>query len=193
MTRLWFDWEFIEDGHTIDGLAIGIVREDGATYYAVAGLGQVGLSGLRGCASTCSPTSTAPPGRARPASPHGCGPPKPRAQIAAEILEFAGPNPEWWAYVAAYDWVALRQLYGPMVDMPAGWPYGCRDVEEIARLAGMGDGEEWMSPEHEVAAAHGLIIPEGAHHALAGALWAHELWGLAESRLRDLYGLEVSP
>jgi hypothetical protein len=192
MTRLWFDWEFIEDGHTIDGLAIGIVREDGATYYAEPR--EADLSKASDWVREhVFPHLDRTPRKGETGITAWLRATKPRAQIAAEILEFAGPNPEWWAYVAAYDWVALRQLYGPMVDMPAGWPYGCRDVEEIARLAGMGDGEEWMSPEHEVAAAHGLIIPEGAHHALAGALWAHELWGLAESRLRDLYGLEVSP
>ena len=32
--RIWFDTEFIEDGRTVDLLSIGMVREDGATYYA---------------------------------------------------------------------------------------------------------------------------------------------------------------
>ena len=32
--RFWFDTEFIEDGKTIDLLSIGIVAEDGSTFYA---------------------------------------------------------------------------------------------------------------------------------------------------------------
>lgn len=32
--RFWFDTEFIEDGRTIDLISIGVVSEDGRTYYA---------------------------------------------------------------------------------------------------------------------------------------------------------------
>jgi hypothetical protein len=32
--KIWFDTEFIEDGRTIDLMSIGMVREDGAFYYA---------------------------------------------------------------------------------------------------------------------------------------------------------------
>ena len=37
-----------------------------------------------------------------------------QAEIARQLEAFAGPMPEWWAYLAAHDWVALCQLYGPM-------------------------------------------------------------------------------
>lgn len=36
MTRIFFDTEFIEDGRTIDLISIGMVREDGARYYAIS-------------------------------------------------------------------------------------------------------------------------------------------------------------
>ena len=32
--KIFFDTEFIEDGKTIDLISIGMVREDGETYYA---------------------------------------------------------------------------------------------------------------------------------------------------------------
>ena len=32
--RFWFDTEFIEDGHTIDLISIGVVAEDGRGFYA---------------------------------------------------------------------------------------------------------------------------------------------------------------
>ena len=32
--KFWFDTEFIEDGKTIDLISIGIVAEDGRTFYA---------------------------------------------------------------------------------------------------------------------------------------------------------------
>jgi len=34
--RIWFDTEFIDDGKNIELLSIGMVREDGKTYYAEA-------------------------------------------------------------------------------------------------------------------------------------------------------------
>lgn len=113
--RVWFDTEFIEDGRTIDLLSIGMVREDGATYYA-------------------EPAET---NRSRASEwvranvlPHLGGPILPRKQIAANIAAFVGDEPEFWAYYADYDWVALCQLYGTMMDLPRGWPRYCRDFKQ---------------------------------------------------------------
>lgn len=33
--RVFYDWEFLEDGETIDPISIGMVAEDGREYYAV--------------------------------------------------------------------------------------------------------------------------------------------------------------
>lgn len=98
--KLWFDTEFIEDGKTIDLISIGIVREDGPTYYAEL----VGVD-----------YSRADPWVKDNVLPHlRLDDLKPRAQVACEILAFAGDSPEWWAYYADYDWVVLCQLYGRM-------------------------------------------------------------------------------
>lgn len=118
--RIWFDTEFIEDGKTIDLLSIGMVREDGLTYYAEP--------------VECD-TSRASPWVRENVLPHmrrwtlpltvAC---RPRAHIAREIVAFAGKKPEFWAYYADYDWVALCQLFGTMMQLPDGWPMYCRDV-----------------------------------------------------------------
>lgn len=34
--RYFYDTEFIEDGHTIELISIGVVAEDGREYYAVS-------------------------------------------------------------------------------------------------------------------------------------------------------------
>lgn len=145
--RIYFDTEFIEDGRTIDLLSIGLVREDGATYYA-------------------EPAET---DRSRASEwvkanvlPHLTGPVKPRAVIAAEIVEFVGPAPEFWAYYADYDWVALCQLYGTMMDPPKGWPMYCRDAKQY-------QDEHRISFQPQTA-EHG---PE--HHALSDAKWLAEV------------------
>ena len=80
-TRVWFDTEFIEDGRTIELVSIGMVREDGETYYAeVAGVDY----------------SRADPWLHANVFPHLAGGKflKKREQIAREIIEFVGSKPE---------------------------------------------------------------------------------------------------
>lgn len=146
--RIWFDTEFIEDGKTIDLISIGMVRSDGATYYAETDQWIPGkasqwvkdnvLVHLKG--GDCI---------------------KPRDVIAREIVEFVGEKPEFWAYYADYDWVALCQLYGTMMQLPDGWPMFCRDIKQ--RCVDLGNPK----------------LPEqtGAeHHALVDALWNKRAW-----------------
>jgi 3'-5' exoribonuclease-like protein len=143
--KIWFDTEFDEDGFTIDLISIGAVREDGATYYAETQFDPYKVnSWVRDNVL-----------------PHLHGPVKPRPQIAKELVEFAGPEPEFWAYYADYDWVALCQLYGPMLARPAGWPMFCRDVQQVADEARVRLSE--LHPQTGV-----------EHHALADALWLRE-------------------
>jgi hypothetical protein len=142
--RIYFDTEFIEDGRTIDLLSIGLVRADGATYYA-------------------EPAETdrtlASPWVQENVLPHLTGPVRPRAQIAADLIGFVGPDPEFWAWYADYDWVALCQLHGTMMDLPDGWPMYCRDFKQVVdeqRIGGLPVATTDDGPEH---------------HALADARW----------------------
>lgn len=103
--KIWFDTEFIEDGRTIELVSIGMIREDGATYYAETDQYRPAkasqwvkdnvLVHLKGGEAI-----------------------KPLDVIGREIVEFAGEGPEFWAYYADYDWVALCQLYGTMMQLP---------------------------------------------------------------------------
>jgi hypothetical protein len=149
--RIYFDTEFIEDGRTIDLLSIGLVREDGATYYAEPSETD------RGRASDWVNENVVP---------YLVGPMKPRAQIAEEIVEFVGPEPEFWAWYADYDWVALCQLFGTMMDLPDGWPMYCRDYkQDVDRY--QPDGF-WLPKQDETDG------PE--HHALSDAKWLARVW-----------------
>jgi hypothetical protein len=152
--RVWFDTEFIEDGRTIDLLSIGMVREDGATYYAVS--------------EECD-TSKANDWVRRNVLPH-LGLPlvmKSRKQIKAEVLVFAGEAPEFWGYYADYDWVALCQLFGRMIDLPPGWPKFCRDIKQFAMDLGNPKLPEQDGQEH---------------HALADAIWNRLAWAFLRDR-----------
>lgn len=167
--KYFYDFEFIEDGVTIDPISIGIVRDDGREYYAVF--------------------KDAPWYAVRDHSwlmanvvPH-LPPLTPRAKamrwlfnmddpcvkngnvIAAEVRDFLiGDNEpvELWGYYSAYDHVALAQLWGPMMNRPKGIPMWTNDVQQLAYAMDM----EGILPEQ----------PKDAHNALSDARWTKEAY-----------------
>lgn len=143
--RFFYDCEFIEDGRTIDLVSIGVVGEDGSEYYAIS--------------TEFDPTRAGPWVRANvlsklpsPASPLY----RSRSRIRDELHEFltADGRPELWAWVAAYDHVALCQLWGSMVDLPRQIPRYTRELKQLWDEAGR---PELPRP------------PRDAHDALADA------------------------
>lgn len=154
--KIFFDTEFIEDGKTIEMLSIGLVREDGETYYAESveaipfweiadfWVKQNVIAHLKSNNSSDFVPEL-----------------KKRSRIAKEIVEFVGKEPEFWAYYADYDWVVLCQLYGRMIDLPEGWPMFCRDIIQLRHDLG--------SPE--------LPSQAGIEHiAIDDALWNKEAY-----------------
>jgi hypothetical protein len=165
MTSIYYDTEFIEDGRTIDLISIGMVAEDGRELYLITGsvttfdrafhhpwLREHVLPSL--------------PVRENPnrvgewtwdrAHPHIGNVRSRPAALAVEVKDFilATPDPQLWAWYAAYDHVALCQLWGRMIDLPKGVPmYTCDLKQECDRL-----GNPRM-PEQE----------SGEHNALADA------------------------
>jgi 3' exoribonuclease, RNase T-like len=100
---------------------------------------------------------------------------KPRWVIANEVRDFilapyAGElmgdekllDLELWADYAAYDHVALAQLWGPMIGLPAGIPMYTNDLQQMKRRLGSG----WRPDQS----------PEEAHNALADAWYAFDLF-----------------
>lgn len=144
--RFWFDTEFIEDGKTIDLISLGVFSEDRRKFYAEF--------------AECDLARASPWVREN-VFPHLTGKKTPRAEITAALVEFMGEKPEIWAYYADYDWVALCQLFGTMMQLPEGWPMYCRDVKQLCdgignpKLPGQASGE---------------------HNALADAVWCAQAW-----------------
>lgn len=147
--KFWFDTEFVEDGVTIDLLSIGIVAEDGREFYAEIREAD---------------HSKACPWVRENVLPHLTGDTKSRLWVACQIIEFVGPAPEFWAWYGAYDWVALCQLYGRMVNLPKGWPMFVRDVRQLI------DGPD-LPPDlpKQVAGTHNAL--EDAKHTWR--MWEH--------------------
>jgi len=165
--KFWFDTEFFEDGHIIELISIGIVAEDGRTYYAeVAGAEYIANKSdwLR-----------------ENVQPHLTGDTKYRSTIREEIVEFVGENPEFWAYYASYDWVVLCQLFGRMIDLPKGWPMFVRDVKQLCVDCGNPNLPKQSGAEHS---------------ALADALWTRKAWDFLmrhDIANRLTSGLAVTP
>lgn len=143
--KVFFDTEFIEDGRTIDLISIGMIREDGAQLY-------------RECAE-CDLTRANDWVKIN-VLPNLQGVTRARAYIAAEIIEFVGDDPEFWAYYASYDWVALCQLFGTMMDLPKGWPMYVQDLKQLV----VRYGNSRLKPN------------TGNHNALKDAIWLKECY-----------------
>ncbi|MCK9930006.1 3'-5' exoribonuclease [Frankia sp. Mgl5] len=135
--RIFYDTEFLERGpkHPIDLISIGMVREDGAEYYAIS-------SEFDATAVRAHPWLRENVWPYLPQLNNGALDVrhidvKPRHVIAAEVASFVRekPRPELWAYYGAYDHVALCQLFGRMADLPDGFPMWTNDLmQEITRL-----------------------------------------------------------
>lgn len=144
--HIYFDTEFIDDGKTIELISIGMVRADGAWLYMENK--ECDLSG-------------ADPWILENVVPKLHGKAVSYAEIGRQVQDFVGPNPTFWAYYPSYDWVALCQLYGRMLDIPKGWPKYCLDVKQEAVRLGITSLPKQTTPEH---------------HALNDALWTKQAY-----------------
>ena len=164
--KYFFDTEFIENGRTIDLISIGIVCEDGREFYCYNldcdhtqaddwvkenVLKYLPEKNLKNIAMSSDNIFSK-------YSEH--------KRISLEILKFCSieyGKPEFWAYYADYDWVALCQLFGRMIDLPTHFPMYCNDLkQEVNRLGNP------KLPEQK----------ENEHNALEDARWVKNsyLW-----------------
>ena len=162
------DTKFMEDGHSIQLISIGVVAEDGREFYkqvieadyrrANAWVGQHVLPHLTDCPSGLWKTQHW--GRVSQKTAWVCEFPQCpwlfRAQIATALVEFVGPSPTFLGYYSAYDWVTVCQMFGIMMALPKGWPMYCRDLRQ------------WLD-DHNL---QDIKQPDDmTHHALSDARW----------------------
>lgn len=162
--RFWFDTEFIDNTHTIELISIGIVSENGRTYYAISNEfdGSKADEWVKQHVLTLLP----------PQSEW-----KSRAQIKEDILIFIGNmHPEFWVYNGAYDWVAFCQLFGHIRDLPKGYPWYSNDIKQLWHMLG-----KPVLPEQKNA----------AHHALHDAEWNKTAWNHLTSVWKERFSLEL--
>lgn len=134
-----YDTEFIEDGHTIDLVSIGVVDIDHPErfYYAVSTEFNIPrLLGRPWLAENVAPyLPWWAPGVLDASSPLV----KSRAQIRDELADFllGRGEIELWANYGAFDHVVLCWLWGRMADHPDGLPMFTNDLQQRIRHAGV--------------------------------------------------------
>lgn len=151
--RYYLDTEFIEDGKTIDLISIGLVCEQGATYYA--------------CSVEADLRKASPWVRRNvlPQLPSYSDPAwKTRAKIREDIQALTqgystSEAPTFYGYYSDYDWVVFCQLFGTMMGLPDRFPKYCRDLKQLL--------DDWP----------GTVKPEQSneHNALEDAKWNKRL------------------
>lgn len=159
--RFFYDCEFIEDGLTIELVSIGMVDESGREFYAVSTEFDAGRAGpwVRQHVLPQLPP---------PAESAWCS----RSQIRESLYSFLtarGGDIELWAWYAAYDHVALAQLWGAMPALPSRIPKFTRDLRQ-----------RW----EDVGKPKLPSAPSNAHDALADAKHNLERWRVIEEQGR---------
>jgi len=166
--KYFIDTEFIEGFHKplfgkkrhfIDLISIGIVAEDGRTYYAVSNefnpkdaddwVRENVIDKIEAQLFQQQPTFAKSHfnfSLKELLKQYG----KPNKQIATEVEKFCKPNEtrannagvdaiignidpniEFYGYYADYDWVLFCSLFGRMIDLPKGFPMYCKDLKQI--------------------------------------------------------------
>ncbi|ASR35394.1 hypothetical protein BAY61_10730 [Prauserella marina] len=155
--RFFYDTEFIEDGVTIDLVSIGVVDARGREFYAVSTQFDPAKAGhwVRENVLDKLPSPADKAWRSR-------------ERIRADLLDFFGTpggGIELWAWYAAYDHVALAQLWGPMPSLPRQLPRFTRDLRQ-----------RW----EDVGKPRLPAPPTDAHDALADARHNLQRWQVIE-------------
>lgn len=160
--KYFYDTEFIEDGKTIDLISIAVVCEDGREFYAIS----KEFKARKASRWVKDNVLKYLPQRKisfydSPRVKEGYKLWRSRKQIKEDLLNFIGNDtPEFWAYYADYDHVALCQLFGTMMELPKGWPMYTRDLKQL-----LDDNGNPKQPK-----------PEDEHLALADARWVKDVY-----------------
>ena len=126
--RYFYDTEFIEDGRLIDLVSIGVVDENGREFYAVSTEydDTHAVPWVRRNVLDKLPSPADPAWRSRE---------RIRNDLYAFLVEPLLGRPveqlELWAWYAAYDHVALAQLWGAMPALPREIPRFTKDLRQL--------------------------------------------------------------
>lgn len=195
--RIYYDFEFLEDGVTIEPISVGMVDDEGREYYAVFEeiadhdtWGRIiGHDFLSRYVVPHLPLVEREPGHEFVDVLDTYHPDvKKRWKIREEIQDFLIPagapmfegqqGISLWAYFAAYDHVSLAQLWGSMVALPPGIPMRTNDLAQEAERLGVD-----VLPAHPGTPHHSLH--DARHDKLIGEFLIAQNEAWLEERYRE--------
>ena len=117
--KYWIDTEFIDRPGVVDLISIGLVAEDGRTFYAESS--EVDWSK----ANHWTLDAVRPQLEGRGME---------RVEIGYDVRRFTHGDaaPVFWGYFPAYDWVGFCGLFGGMLDLPFHFPQLWLDIKQWA-------------------------------------------------------------
>ena len=126
--RYFYDCEFIEDGRLVDLVSIGVVDEHGREFYAVSTEFDDSRAGpwVRRHVLDKLPSPADPVWKSRERIREDL-----YAFLIAPVNRRSGDEIELWAWYAAYDHVALAQLWGAMPALPRAIPRFTKDLRQL--------------------------------------------------------------
>ncbi len=184
--------------HFIDLISIGIVAEDGRTYYAISNEFDPNDADQwvkdNVIAKLDKPFKTLigwPNTHEKHIDKEVRNESyKSNYKISEEIISFIYPNasyddllnlsdpraesPEFYAYYGDYDWVLFCSLFGRMIDLPKGFPKYCKDLQQTF-------DEKKILVKGRMKDQPGFPINEELHNALDDAKWNYKLYKFLQS------------
>lgn len=135
-TKFTLDTEFHDKGHNnIDLLSVGVVGEDGSTYYAV--VSDIDWKAVNTNTWLRDNVVSALPD---PRFSRKIVPWRTRLEIKSDLIEFFKPyeSPQFWAYFADWDWILFCHIFGNLLELGnfiKDAPMLCLDIkQEMKRL-----------------------------------------------------------
>lgn len=171
MRRIWYDWEFIDNGTTIEPISIGMVDDTGGQLLLFNGdLWPAAIAAHPWLKENVLPHLPIYEARGEWFWDLGDSRVQTHAGMADLVRRWItkGGEAELWGYYPSYDHVTLAQLWGPMKDLPNGVPMVTFDVQQEWVRLGRPDGVK--PPE-----------PKNAHDALVDADWTRLFWETCRS------------
>lgn len=164
MRYYFYDFEFEENGETIVPISLGMVSEDERELYLINE--DYMMDYQRGYIKPKEwlVENVLDHITAEDVSKHGI----PRKYWGKIVQDFISNNGRYksrkeiqlWAYYAAYDHVALAQLWGPMIDLPTPIPMFTHELMQL-----MEDTSTVIN-----------FKPDQEHNALSDAKWNKIVW-----------------
>jgi hypothetical protein len=165
--RYFYDCEFVEDGRVVDLVSIGVVDEHGREFYAISTEfdGSRALPWVRRNVLDRLPSPGDPAWRSRERIRDDL-----YAFLVAPLRENPDEELELWAWYAAYDHVALAQLWGAMPALPRELPRFTKELRQRWDDVGRPPLPEATDRRHNalVDARHNLARWRAMNGAVAG-------------------------